>query len=125
MKLQDLQKRNLSYQKKAGDLVDLIPGGGFLEISTALIRSVRLIDKHLIRSLQAPNEIQFGHIMGQIEEELDESVFMLDRIDKQNRNLKMKALDDLLKEGYDLLSIYSICCDQLIGKRMHKDEEML
>ena len=125
MKLQDIQKRNLSYQKKAADLVDLIPGGGFLEISTALIRSVRLIDKHLIRSLQAQNEIQFGHIMGQIEEELDESVFMLDRIDKQNRNLKMKALDDLLKEGYDLLSIYSICCDQLIGKRMHKDEEML
>lgn len=125
MKLQDIQKRNLAYQKRASELVDLIPGGGFLEISTALIRSIRLIDKHLIRSLQASNEIQFGHVMGQIEEELDESVFMLDRIDKQNRNLKMKALDDLLKEGYDLLSIYSICCDQLIGKRMQKDQELL
>ncbi len=125
MTLQDIQKRNESFQKKTIELVELLPGSGFLEVSTALLRSIRMIDKYLIKSLQAEKASQFSRLMGLIEEELDEAVYILDRIDKTNRTYKMKAVENFLKEGYDLLSIYSLCCDQLIGKKLRVDEDIL
>jgi hypothetical protein len=125
MTLQDIQKRNEHFQKKTIELVELLPGSGFLEVSTALIRSIRLIDKYLIKSLQVQTPGQFSRLMGMIEEELDEAVYILDRIDKTNRTYKMKAVENFLKEGYDLLAIYSLCCDQLIGKKLRVDEDIL
>jgi len=125
MTIQDIQKRNEHFQKKTIELVELLPGSGFLEVSTALLRSIRLIDKYLIKSLQVQTAGQFTHLMGRIEEELDEAVYILDRIDKTNRAHKMKAVENFLKEGYDLLSIYSLCCDQLIGRKLRVDEDIL
>jgi len=125
MTIQDIQRRNEHFQKKTIELVELLPGSGFLEVSTALIRSIRLIDKYLIKSLQVQSAAQFSHLMGRIEEELDEAVYILDRIDKTNRSYKMKVVENFLKEGYDLLSIYSLCCDQLIGKKLRVDEDIL
>ena len=50
MTLKDIQERNQKFQLKAASLVDLIPGGGFLDASTALIRCVRLTDKYLLKA---------------------------------------------------------------------------
>ena len=66
-----------------------------------------------------------GIHMSRIEEEIDESVFILDRVEQQNRKYKLKVIENFLKEGYDLLSIYSLCCDHIISKRVNKDEELL
>ncbi len=125
MTLQDIQKRNEHFQRKAAGLVDLLPTGGLLDVTTALIRSARLIDKYLTKLVQATNEDQFSLAMKLIEEELDESVFILDRMDQKNRKYKLKILEIFLKEGYDLLSVYSLCCDHIISKRVNKDEEVL
>ena len=125
MTLQDIQKRNEHFQRKAAGLVDLLPTGGLLDVTTALIRSARLIDKYLTKLVQATNEDQFSLAMKLIEEELDESVFILDRMDQKNRKYKLKIIENFLKEGYDLLSVYSLCCDHIISKRVNKDEEVL
>lgn len=125
MTLKDIQHRNMRFQKKAADLVDLIPGGGFLEVSTQIIRSVRLVDKYLLKLIRSDREMEFTRVMDLIEEELDDAVYILDRIDMLNKKHKMKVIQNFLKEGYDLLSIYSLCCDQLIGRRINEDEEIL
>ncbi|MCP4458255.1 MAG: hypothetical protein GY816_09570 [Cytophagales bacterium] len=123
MTLQDLQKRNDHFQRKAAALVDLLPGGGLLDVTTALIRGARLIDKYLAKLVQSTDEEQFAQAMRLIEEEIDESVFILDRIDKKNRKYKLAVLDNFLKEGYDLLSVYSLSCDHIISKRINQKEE--
>ena len=125
MTLKDIQERNLRFQKKAASLVDLIPGGSFLDVSTALIRSARLTDKYLLRLVRSKDETTFSHTMDLIEAELDDAVYLLDRIDNINRRHKLKLIQNFLKEGYDLLSIYSLCCDQLISRRINEDEEIL
>ncbi len=125
MTLQDLQKRNEHFQRRAAELVDLMPTGGLLDVTTALIRSARLIDKYLTKLLQATSEDVFSKTMGLIEEEIDESVYILDRIDMKNRKYKLKVLDNFLMEAYDLLSVYSLCCDYVVSKRINKSEEIL
>ena len=125
MTLPDLQKRNEHFQRNAAALVDLMPGGGLLDVITALIRSVRLFDKYIDRLIRSTNEEQFTEAMALIEEELDESVYNLDQMDKKNRKHELKVLENFLKEGYDLLSIYSLCCDHIISKRICKEEEIL
>lgn len=125
MTLQDIKKRNEHFQQKAAGLVDLMPAGGLLDVTTALIRSTRLIDKYLNKLVSAKTEDQFSQGMKLIEEEIDECVYVLDQMDKKNRKYKLKVLENFLKEGYDLLSIYSLCCDHIIGKRLNKDEEVL
>lgn len=125
MTLKDIQERNQRFQKRTASLVDMIPGGGFLDVSTAMIRSARLIDKYLFKLVRSANESEFAQTMDRMEEELDEAVYLLDRIDNKNRTYKLKMIETFLKEGYDLLSIYSMCCDQLIGKRISEDEEIL
>jgi len=125
MTLQDIQKRNEHFQGKAAALVDLIPGAGLLDISTALIRSARVIDKYMVQLIHAANEKQFQQAMNLIEEELDETVYILDRMDMKNKKYKLKVLENFLKQGYELLSIYSLCCDHIISKRVSKDEEVI
>ena len=125
MTLKDIQERNEKFQKRAAGLVDLIPGGSFLEVSTAIIRSVRLIDKYLIKMIRSKTTSEFDQSIDLIENELDEAVYILDRIDNKNRKYKLQVIETFLKEGYDLLSIYSLCCDQVIGQRINEDEEIL
>ena len=125
MTLQDIQKRNEHFQRKAAGLVDLIPTGGLLDVTTALIRSARLIDKYMTKLVQATTEEHFSQAMKLIEEEIDESVFILDRMDQKNRKYKLQVLDNFLKDGYDLLSIYSLCCDHIISKKVNKEEKIL
>ena len=96
-----------------------------MEVSTAIIRSVRLIDKYLIKMIRSKTTSEFDQSIDLIENELDEAVYILDRIDNKNRKYKLQVIETFLKEGYDLLSIYSLCCDQVIGQRINEDEEIL
>ena len=125
MILKDIQERNIKFQKKTASLVDLIPERAFLEVSTRLIRSARLVDKYLLKLVRKKSENEFAQIMDVIEEELDDAVYLLDRIDSKNKKYKLKMINSLLKEGYDLLSLYSMCCDQLIGRRINEEEDIL
>jgi hypothetical protein len=63
-----------------------------------------------------------GRAMARMEDEMDEIIFMLDQMDLANRKRNIRLITDLVKEGYEMLSIYSICCDQLLEKRLKKEE---
>lgn len=122
MTLEQLYKRNEKFQKEAGELAELIPGGNMLEFSSLLIRGSKKIDGQLQRLIATKSELSFHTAISKMEEEMDEIVYMLDRLDEANRMLKMDAIKEFIKKGYDLLSIYSICCDQLVERKIKTDE---
>ncbi len=128
MTIKDIQKKNEGFQRRASGMVDMVPNGGLLDAITALVRSMRAIDKCLQKMLHPSSDTRFKYIHSILEEEMDETVYLLDRLESRNRDLKLPALERVLREGFDLLAIYSMCVDQIIcnqiGKYSKGDEEL-
>jgi hypothetical protein len=121
MNLQELQLRNEKFQKAAARVHELLPGENMLGLSSLILRSSKKIDRYFPMLLQAPTELKFHSLIEKIEEEIDEVVFGLDRMYDINRRKRVPQIDDFIKFGYDLLSIYSLGCDKMIERRIKKE----
>jgi hypothetical protein len=122
MTVLDLHNTNEKFQKSAVMLSELIPSGGLTNATSAVIRSSRKIDFQFAKLLAAPSEMKFNMIMDKLEEEMDEVMFILDRLEEANKKRQIVLIKDFLKEGYDLLSLYSRCFDSIIDKKVYKEE---
>ena len=122
MTVADLHALNEKFQKAAVQLSELIPTGGLTEATSLIIRSSRRIHTHLEKMLAATTESQFGKAIEKVEEHLDEILFILDQLDVANRAEKISLITDFLKQGYDLLSMYSACVDQVIKQKIKIEE---
>lgn len=122
MTLEQLYERNEKFQKEASELAELFPGGNMLEFSSLLIRGAKKMDGHLKKLISTKSDMAFHSAMSKMEDEMDEIVFMLDRLDEANRKMKMKEIENFIKKGFDILSIYSMCCDQLVERKVKSDE---
>lgn len=122
MTLEQLYRLNEKFQEEAGQLAELLPGGNMLEFSSLIIRGAKKMDMQLKKLISTKSENSFHTAMSKMEDEMDEIVYMLDRLDEANRSKGMDFITDFIKKGYDLLSIYSICCDQLIERKVKADE---
>ena len=123
MTLEQLSQLNEKFQQKSTELAELLPGSNLLTISTRLIRCAQKIEKLLHKVLAAKSTMSFYNQMGSLEEEMDELIFVIDRLDEANRENKLPQITDLVKKGYELLSLYSICCDQVIERKNKKVDE--
>lgn len=117
MTLQELSRLNEKFQQKASEMVDLIPGSNLLAFSSAIIRTAQKLDRVLNKVLTAKTEVSFYTQVDALEEEMDELIFMMDKLDDANRKRNIPILMDFVKRGYELLSLYSICCDQIIEQK--------
>ncbi|WP_258103544.1 hypothetical protein [Marinoscillum sp. MHG1-6] len=122
MTLDQLYQRNEKFQREAAKLAELLPGGNMLEYASMLIRGAKKIDVLLQKLIAASGERSFYGALDRIEEEMDEILFMLDKLDEASRAKNVEYINSFLKRGYDLMSIYSICCDQLIERRIKTNE---
>lgn len=122
MTLDQLYQRNEKFQKEASKLAELLPGGNMLEYASLLIRGAKKVDTVLNKLVAASSERSFYTILDKMEEEMDEILFLLDKLDTSSRGRNIDIISDFLKQGYDLMSIYSICCDQLIERKIKSDE---
>lgn len=122
MTLEQLYNRNEKFQQEAGKLAELFPSGNMLEFSSLLIRGSKKMDVQLKKIISTKSELSFHTAMSKMEDEMDEIVFMLDRLDEANRKMKMDEINEFIKKGYDILSIYSMCCDQLVQKKVKEDK---
>lgn len=122
MTVLELHNLNEKFQKSAVTLSELIPSGGLTNATSAVIRSARKIDMQFAKLLAAPSEMKFNMIMDKLEEEMDEVLFVLDQLDIANKKRQIVLIKDFLKEGYDLLSLYSRCFDSIIDKKVYKEE---
>ncbi len=123
MTLEQLTHLNEKFQLKASNLAELLPGGNLLTFSTATIRSSKKIDALLKKVLSAKGEQSFYSNLDKMEEEMDELIFLMDRLDQANTKQRIRAITDTAKKGYELVSLYGLCCDQIIEKkaRLAKD----
>lgn len=123
MTLEQLSQRNEKFQLQASQLAELIPGSNLLSFSTKVLRSTQRMDKLLKRVLEAKSEISFYNQMDLLEEEIDELIFLMDRLDEANRKKNIVPITNVVKQGYEIVSLYSLVCDQIIEKKTKKQDE--
>ncbi len=122
MTLEQIQQFNEKFQKQAVQLSELIPSGSLVQATSMLIRSAREIHDYFIKLLKSRSEDQFNRVMEKMEEEMDDLVFILDQLELANKKQQISLIEDFLKDGYGMMSIYSKCIDQIIDKKVHKEE---
>ncbi|MBV6646681.1 MAG: hypothetical protein KI790_14585 [Cyclobacteriaceae bacterium] len=121
MDIQQLRKRNLKFQEASAKITEFLPGVNLLPLTTTMIRSCRKIDSTFPRLLVAKTELRFNQIIERIEEEIDEVIWALDKLQALNAKENNKTINDFIKYGYDLLSIYSFACDKIIERRVKEE----
>lgn len=123
MTLQELTGINEKFQQKASEIAELLPGSNLLAFSSAIIRSARKMNSTLQKVVAAKSMMSFYAQMDALEDEMDELIYLLDKLDVANRASKITILTDFVKRGYEVLSLYSICCDQILEKQAKKQDE--
>lgn len=118
MTLEQLTHLNEKFQHKAAALPDLLPIGSLLEYSSVLIRRSKRLEKIFHKLLAAEGEGALSGAMNAAEYEMDEIIYILDRLDIANRKKKYVPITDFVKYGFEMLSFFSLCCDQVLEKRM-------
>ena len=103
MTLEQLSNLNEKFQNKASQLADLLPGSNLLAFSSAIIRSSQKMDKILHKVLSAKGQMSFYNQMDALEEEMDELIYMIDKLDDANRKRQIPMiLIDTLIEDYSV-----------------------
>ncbi|MFY0687626.1 MAG: hypothetical protein JXQ90_10705 [Cyclobacteriaceae bacterium] len=121
MDLTELSKRNEKLQDAAVQLTELMPGTSLVPVTSLIIRSAKRIDKIFPSLLANNSEARFGAIMEKLEEEMDEVLYCMDRLSQMNQAQKVRYINDFVKYGYDLLSVYSFACDKIIERKVKDD----
>lgn len=122
MTLTEIKELNEKFQKSAVQLSELIPTGTLMQATSMLIRSARKIDELFSALLAAKSEVHFNKLMDDLEEETDEVLFILDQLEIANKQQKISLINDFLKEGFDLIALYSRCFDYVISKKVNREE---
>jgi len=122
MTVTQIHELNEKFQKGAVQLSELIPSGTLVQATSMLIRSCRRIDDLFLKLLKAPTEDSWNKIMSQLEDETDEVLFILDQLELANKKQGISLINDFLKDGYELMSIYSKCFDAIIERKVKNEE---
>ncbi len=122
MTIEELNEHNEKFQKVAVQISELIPSGGLTNATSLIIRSARRIQSFFEKLVNAESDVQFSKTIDKLEHHMDEIIFILDQLEIANRSREISLIGDFLKQGYDLLSIYSMWIDQMIKQRMHSEE---
>ncbi|MEM6735513.1 MAG: hypothetical protein AAF620_05525 [Bacteroidota bacterium] len=122
MTLTQILQLNENFQKHAVQLSELMPVSSLTQATSILIRSSRRIHTDFVNSLRSQEESSFYQFMSSVENEMDEVVFVLDQLEMAHKKQQISLIEDFLKEGYGLMSIYSKCCDQVISSKISEIE---
>ena len=123
MTLDDLTAKNEKFQQGVAQITELVQHPTILDHCTMLIRSAKRMDNNLRKVIRSNSESLFNTHMGSIEEETDEIIFLLDQLSAFDKVQVSRVMVDLVKEGFDVLSIYALACDKIIEKRVAKEDE--
>ena len=122
MTVTEIHELNEKFQKSAVQLSELIPSGSLVQATSMLIRCTRKIDHQFSKLLAANTEEKFGQIMSLLEDETDDVLFILDQLELANKKQQIALINDFLKDGYDLMAMYSKCFDYIIDQKIKEEE---
>lgn len=123
MTLEQINQLNEKFQKQAVLISELMPSGRLVEPASMIIRCARQIQKDFIDLLNVRQQYKFKALAGKMEDEMDDIIYVLDQLESANSKRKISIIDDFLKEGYGLMSIYSKCFDQVMEARAIKEDK--
>ncbi|MEM9327078.1 MAG: hypothetical protein AAGA85_15525 [Bacteroidota bacterium] len=124
MTVEQIEARSKKFQERALGLLELMPKSDLLDYSTLLKRHAKHLHDLFKKLVTARSLEVFWTTLEKMEEVMDDLVFELDRLHDVNCVMQIKAVDEFIKFGYNLLSIYSISCDQLI-KAKTKEHKLI
>jgi len=122
MTIKELNELNEKFQKSAIQLSELVPASALVDATSSMIRSARKIDRGMQKLLIVHNEAQFNATLDRLEEDMDDILFILDQLTNANKKQNISLINDFLKEGYTLLSVYSKCFDSIIEQYVEKED---
>ena len=122
MTLKQIQELNEKFQNSAVQLSELIPSGTLVQATSMVVRSTRQIHTLFTSMLSAPSDIKFHQAMDKMEEEMDEVIFVLDQLEVANKKQQISLIQDFLKDGYNLVSVYSKCIDFVLDQKVQKED---
>ncbi len=125
MEIKELIERNNKFISQVSQLPDLFNDDVLLGISSELMKSARNISKKFASITKETNEMKFNSCMTALEDETDEVMFQLDRLERMGKKIKNPAIDQLVKEGYDLLAGYAIASDFIVSSRTDISEDII
>ena len=117
MTIQEIEKINKQFQSKALLLSELIPRTDMLEFGTLLRRKSVEIHQLFEMLIRTNAMASFWRTLEKMEEVMDDLVYELDRLHDLNNMMKINQVGDFIKNGYDMLSIYSISSDQVVKQK--------
>ena len=123
MTLAQIQELNIKYQRHALKIVEIVPSSGFVQAVSLILRSTKKIEKNIIKLLQSRSVYSFNNILHILEEEADEITYIIDRIEDANKKQKISLIQDFVKEGHQLMTIYSKFFDFIIKKKIIRENE--
>jgi len=88
-----------------------------LEFGTLVRRNSVEIHQLFEMLIRTNGMTAFWRTLEKMEEVMDDLVYELDRLHDLNNMMKIKQVGEFIKEGYDMLSIYSISSDQVVKQR--------
>ncbi len=121
MNLTEIHARNIKFQNLAARITQFMPEKNLMESTSVIIRSARQIDRLFPKLLEAKTEMRFTAIMDKLEEEIDEVIYAMDRLTEMVGKDNLRPMNEFVKIGYNLLSLYSAACDSIIEKRITEE----
>jgi len=122
MTIDELRHLNKKFQDKAAAIPEMLPMSDLIEYSSVLIRRSVRLERVFHKLLAAKEEFQVTSAMSAAEHEMDEIIYLLDRLDNANRKKNYQPITDFVKYGFELLSFYSICCDQVLEEKIKETD---
>jgi len=105
MNNQDLKKRTFAFGIRCVRLVEKLPKGMVSELfGRQLIRCATSVGANYRAAARGRSRADFISKLGIVEEECDESMYWIESLVEMNL-IKLKQVDDLLKEANEILSI--------------------
>lgn len=123
MNIEQIQKRNEKLQNLAIELTEAIPAENLFPYTSIIIRSLKKINNIFPKLITNLPEMSFYTQMEKLEEEVDEVIWGLDKLHDVNRKYEIVHINEAIKFGYELLSIYSMASDKIIEKRVSKEHD--
>ena len=115
MTIEQIENKNQQFQDRALGLSELMPNTDMMGFATLLKRKARQIHRLFEQLVNAKSERNFWPALESMEEVMNDLVYELDRLHDLNNVMKIRAVDQFVKSGYDLLSMYSISSDQVVN----------
>ncbi len=117
----EIHDMNEKLQQSAINLSELIPSSSLVRDISIIIRSTGKVDKQFQQLILKKEQVEFNQNLDILENELDEIIFILDSLEKENKERRIDLVKDFLNEGNSLIACYSRAIDFLLKRQSKKE----